>query len=81
MLARGRSGLRINDELVRGFAAGPPGRLRFALDLPKDGRLHALCAIDPKYHDRPGIEFVVKVKRDGREDVAWSQLLDPIARA
>jgi arylsulfatase A-like enzyme len=66
--------------LVRGFAAGPPGRLRFSIDVPKDGRLFLTCAIDPRYHDRPGVEFTAKVKRGGREDVVWSQLLDPISR-
>ena len=80
VLKAGESGLRINDVLQRGFPAGPPGRLRFALELPKGGRLHVSCAIDPRYHDRPGVEFFVKVRRDGREDVAWSQLLDPISR-
>ncbi len=79
VLEAGARGLRINDVLVRGFAAGPPGRLRFSLDLPKDGRLFLTCAIDPRYHDRPGVEFTAKVKKDGRETVVWSQLVDPIA--
>ena len=79
VLKAGEQGLRINDVLLRGFAAGPPGRLRFALDLPKNGRLRVSCAIDPRYHDRPGVEFVVKVRHGGREDVAWSLLVDPIA--
>src|SRR5512143_964127 len=79
VLAAGGRGLRINDVLLRGFPAGPPGRLRFALDLPRGGRLHLACAIDPRYHDRPGVEFFVKVRHGGREDLAWSQLLDPIS--
>ncbi|MGE5125497.1 MAG: sulfatase [Betaproteobacteria bacterium] len=79
VLAAGERGLRLNDVLLRGFPAGPPGRLRFALDLPRGGRLHVSCAIDPRYQDRPGVEFVVKVRHGGREDVAWSQLLDPIS--
>jgi arylsulfatase A-like enzyme len=73
-------GLRVNDVLRRGFPAGPPGRLRFALDIPKGARLELACAIDPRFHDRPGVEFVVKVKRGGREEVAWTQLVDPISR-
>jgi arylsulfatase A-like enzyme len=76
----GRHGLRLNDVIHRGFPAGPPGRLRFAVDIPRDGRLQLACAIDPRFHDRPGVEFVVKVRRESREDVAWSLLLDPIAR-
>jgi arylsulfatase A-like enzyme len=81
VLERTPQGLRINDVLYRGFPAGPPGRLRFALDIPKGARLQAAVAIDPRFHDRPGVEFVVKVKWDGREHVAWTQLVDPIARA
>ena len=81
LLARVSQGLRINDVLLRGFPAGPPGLLRFALDIPKGARLQAAVAIDPRFHDRPGVEFVVKVRRGGREDVAFSLVVDPIARA
>ncbi|HUL78549.1 MAG TPA: sulfatase [Vicinamibacteria bacterium] len=80
VLEAGRQGLRLNDVLRRGFPAGPPGRLRFALDIPRGARLQLACAIDPRYHDRPGVEFVAKVKREGREEVVWTLLLDPIAR-
>jgi arylsulfatase A-like enzyme len=81
ILERGSQGLRINDVLRRGFPAGPPGRLRFAVDIPRDARLRASVAIDPRFHERPGVEFVVKVRQGGREDVAWSLVVDPIARA
>ncbi|HSD67638.1 MAG TPA: sulfatase [Vicinamibacteria bacterium] len=80
VLAAAKRGLRLNDVLRRGFPAGPPGRLRFALDIPRGAHLQLACAIDPRFHDRPGVEFVVKVKRGGREEVAWTRLLDPIAR-
>jgi len=80
VLAAAKHGLRLNDVLRRGFPAGPPGRLRFALDVPKGARLQLACAIDPRFHERPGVEFVVKVKRNDREDVVWTQLLDPISR-
>jgi arylsulfatase A-like enzyme len=74
-------GLRVNDVLRRGFPAGPPGRLRFALDIPKGAHLTFACAIDPRFHDRPGVEFFVKVGRQrGREDIVWTRLLDPISR-
>jgi arylsulfatase A-like enzyme len=74
-------GLRLNDELRRGFPAGPPGRLVFSLDVPRGARLDFACAIDPRYHDRPGVEFFVK-SRDakGRETILWSRVLDPITR-
>src|SRR5512143_1086168 len=75
-----KRGLRLNDVLRRGFPAGPPGRLRFTLDVPKGARLQLACAIDPRFHDRPGMEFTAKVKKGGREEVVWTQLLDPISR-
>jgi arylsulfatase A-like enzyme len=80
LLDKGRQGLRIDDVLLRGFPAGPPSRLRFKLDVPKHGRLHVHCAVDPRYYERPGVEFVVKVRRGEQEDVVWSRLLDPISR-
>ena len=53
---RGRRGAACasTTSLARGFPAGPPGRLRFALDIPKGARLQLACAIDPRYHERPG---------------------------
>ena len=79
VLEKGAVGLRVNDVLARGYPGGPPGRLRFAVDIPKDGHFQALVAIDPRFHEKPGVEFTVKVKRDKREDVAFTLLLDPIA--
>jgi arylsulfatase A-like enzyme len=79
LLARGAQGLRVNDVLVRGFPAGPPGRLRFAVDIPQDGRFQAELAIDPRFQEKPGVEFVVKVLHDKREDTAFTLLVDPIA--
>jgi len=80
ILEASRRGLRVNDVIHRGFPAGPPGRLRFALDIPKGARLQLACAIDPRFHERPGVEFVVKVKAGSREDIVWTRLLDPISR-
>jgi arylsulfatase A-like enzyme len=80
ILAAAHKGLRIDDVIHRGFPAGPPGLLRFALDIPKGARLDFACAIDPRFHDRPGVEFVVEVGRKGRRDIVWSKVLDPISR-
>jgi len=70
--------IRINDDVRRTLPAGPPGRLRFALDVPKGARLSLACGILPEYHDRPGIEFVVKLRAEDREEIVWTQLLDPL---
>ena len=76
----GAAGLLINDVRYRGYPAGPPGRLVFDLDIPESARLTFVCAIDPRFHDRPAVEFFVRVREGSREDVVWSQLLDPISR-
>ncbi len=60
--------------------AGPPSLIRFALDLPKNARLTFTTAIGADYQARPGVEFVVKVVKKGREQVVFSKLLDPISR-
>ena len=73
-------GLRVGAVLYRGFPAGPPGRLVFRLEVPRRARLTFACAIDPRFQDRPAVEFLVKVRRAGREDVVWTRLLDPISR-
>ncbi len=73
-------GLRVGDVLYRGFPAGPPGRLVFRLEVPRCARLAFACAIDPRFQDQPAVEFLVKVRRAGREEVVWTRLLDPISR-
>ena len=72
--------VRINDVVRRTIPASPPSRLRYRLDIPGSARLHLTCGIPPDRHDKPGVEFVVKVRADGREETAFSQLLDPVAR-
>jgi len=79
VLEASADGLRLGDVLYRGFPAGPPGRLRFDLDIPRSARLTFACAIDPRFHDQPAIEFFVKVREGGEESVVWSRLLDPIS--
>jgi arylsulfatase A-like enzyme len=72
--------VRINDVVRRTLPASPPSLLRYAVDIPKGARLSLACGIAPDKQDRPGTEFVVKVRRGGREDTVWTQLLDPVAR-
>ena len=65
--------VRLNDVVRRTLPASPPSRLRYTVDIPKGARLALACGIPAEYHDRPGVEFVVKVRQSGsREDVAWS---------
>ena len=80
VLDAGASGLLINDVRYRGYPAGPPGRLAFDLDIPENARLTFHCAIDPRFHDQPAVEFFVRVDDSGGESLVWSQLLDPISR-
>jgi arylsulfatase A-like enzyme len=70
--------VRMNDVLYRTIAAGPPSRIRFAVDLPERARLRFRCAVGEKFHDRPGVGFVVKAVRRGREETVFSRLLDPL---
>jgi len=72
--------VRINDEVRRTLPASPPSRLRYALEIPKGAHLAVSFGIPPDRHDRPGVEFLIKVRRNGREDTAFAQLLDPMRR-
>jgi hypothetical protein len=70
--------LRLNDVVWRTLPAAPPSRLKYVVDVPKGAHLTFACGVDPKYHGRPAIEFVVKVAARGRETRVFSQLLDPL---
>jgi arylsulfatase A-like enzyme len=72
--------VRVNDVVRRTLPASPPSLHRFQLDIPDGARLSLAAGIPQERHDRPGVEFVVKVRHDGREDVLWTQLLDPVSR-
>src|SRR5688500_13883219 len=72
--------VRINDVVRRTLPASPPSAIRYTIDIPKDARLSLACGIAPDKQDRPGTEFVVKLRHDGREDTLWTQLLDPVSR-
>jgi arylsulfatase A-like enzyme len=71
---------RINDVVRRTLPAAPPSRARFRLDIPRGAKLELACGIPPEHHDKPGVEFVVTVRRNGREDAVWTMLLDPVNR-
>jgi arylsulfatase A-like enzyme len=70
--------IRINDVAVRTLPAAPPSHLRYMVDIPKGAHLSVACGIPSEYHDQPGVEFVVKVRSGGREEIAWSLLVSPL---
>jgi len=72
--------IRINDVVRATLNASPPSRYRFAVDIPRGARLSFACGIPPERHDKPGVEFVVKVVREGKEETIWTSLLDPLSR-
>jgi arylsulfatase A-like enzyme len=80
ILEAGAQGLLISDVRYRGYPAGPPSRLVFDVDIPEGARLSFVCAIDPRFHDSPAVEFFVKVGPEDDERLVWSRLLDPISR-
>jgi arylsulfatase A-like enzyme len=72
--------LRLDDEVRTTLPASPPSRLRYTVDLPPGARLAFACGIPSERHDRPGVEFVVKVRRGQDERTLFSQLVDPLRR-
>jgi arylsulfatase A-like enzyme len=73
-------GIRINDVVRATLNASPPSRYRFRVDIPRGARLSFACGIPPERHDKPGVEFVVKVRQGDKEETAWTSLLDPLSR-
>ncbi len=57
----------------------PPSRYLFSVDVPKGARLTFACGIAPEYQDRPGVEFMLKVRRNGRTETVFTKLLDPLS--
>jgi arylsulfatase A-like enzyme len=72
--------VRINDVVRRALPASPPARLVFTVDVPRGAHLAFACGISPDRHERPGVEFTVKVQRRGKEETLWTRLLDPLQR-
>jgi arylsulfatase A-like enzyme len=70
--------VRLNDVVRRTLPASPPSRLRFVVDIPSGAHLSVACGIAPRFQDRPGVEFMVKVRAGTTEDVAWTLLVDPM---
>ncbi len=72
--------VRLNDVVEDTLNASPPSRYRYVVDVGKGSRLSFSAGIAPERQDQPGVEFVVKIRHDGREDTLWTELLDPLSR-
>ena len=72
-------GIRINDVVRATLNASPPSRYHFVVDVPRGAHLSFAAGIPPERHDEPGVEFVVKLVRGGREQTLWTSLLDPLS--
>jgi arylsulfatase A-like enzyme len=72
---------RIQDVVHASLPATPPSRLTFVADVPEAGRLVLAAGIPGRHHSRPGVEFVVHVRQDGRERTLLTRLVDPANRA
>ncbi|MEE8217776.1 MAG: sulfatase [Vicinamibacteria bacterium] len=71
---------RIRDVLRATLPATPPSRLVFVVDIPPGGRLALAPGIQRPHRRRPAVEFVVKVRQEGRETTLLSRLVDPANR-
>jgi arylsulfatase A-like enzyme len=72
--------VRIDDVGYRTLPASPESRIVYKLDIPKRARLSLAYAVAPEFHERPAVEFSVKVMRDGRQDTAFQSLVDPLGK-
>jgi arylsulfatase A-like enzyme len=72
--------VRLNDVVYRTLPASPPSRLQLSLDVPPGARLETACAIAPRFHNQPGVEFRIKLRRGEDEHVLWTRLIDPIQK-
>jgi arylsulfatase A-like enzyme len=73
-------GMRINDVVRATLNASPPSRYRFEVDIPRGAHLTFAAGIPPERHDKPGVQFTVRVDKGGGEQTAWTELLDPLSR-
>ena len=73
-------GIRINDVVRSTLNASPPSRYRFLVDISRGARLSFAYGIPTERHEKPAVEFVVKVRHGEKEETAWTRLLDPLSR-
>jgi len=73
-------GVRLADSHLRSIPAGAPSRIVFEIVAPPQAQLRFACGVDEKLVGRGSVEFVVKLERDGREQLVHHALLDPTHR-
>lgn len=71
---------RIHNVVRASIPASPPSRFRFVADVPKGGRLVLAAGIPGRYRQASAVEFVVSVRRGGRDETLLSRLVDPANR-
>ncbi|MCU0240903.1 MAG: sulfatase [Vicinamibacteria bacterium] len=72
--------VRLHDVARRTLPASPPSRLRYTLTVPARAHLAFSCGIPADHHERPPVEFSVRIRdlKRNREETVWTKLLDPI---
>ena len=60
--------------------ASPPSRYQFVVDIPRGARLSFAYGIPTERHEKPAVEFVVKIRQGDKEETVWTSLLDPLSR-
>jgi len=71
---------RIHNVVRASLPASPPSRYRLVTDVPRGGRLTVAAGIPARHQGESAVEFVVSVRRGGRERTVVSQLVDPVNR-
>jgi arylsulfatase A-like enzyme len=73
--------VRINDVVRRTLPATPPSRLGYRIDIPKGAKLSLSMGLQAGEQEAQPVEFVVKLSSGGREEIVFTQVVDPASRA
>jgi arylsulfatase A-like enzyme len=70
--------IRVHDVVARTLPAPAPSRLEYPVRVPRGGHLTVFCAVPKERLDKPGVEFVVKVREGNKDRQLASLLVDPL---